>query len=71
MFAEANGLSKRETEVLGYLLAGRTTQYIAEKLFIAESTARTHVHKIYTKTEAHDRMNLLDSFELFCEEKVR
>ncbi len=66
-FAAGNGLSGREAEVLGYLLAGRTTQYIAEKLFIADSTARTHVHKIYAKTDTHDRMDLLDSFERFYE----
>ena len=65
-FASEQNLSKRETEVLEYLIAGRTTQYIASKLFIAESTARTHVHKIYAKTDTHDRMNLLDSFEEFC-----
>ena len=65
-FALNNDLSKRETEVLEYLLGGRTCQYIAEKLFIAESTARTHVHKIYVKTNTHDRMNLLDEFEQFC-----
>ena len=66
-FAASNDLSKRETEVCAYLLSGRTPQYIAEKLFIAESTARTHVHKIYVKTNTHDRMNLLDEFEKFCQ----
>lgn len=53
--------------MLSYLLTGRTIQYIAEKLFIAESTVRTHAHKIYAKTDTHDRMNLLDDFERFCE----
>lgn len=62
-FAGRHGLSKRETEVLDYLLAGRTTQYISEKLFISDSTARSHVHKIYQKTETHTRMELIDSFE--------
>ena len=62
-FAAQHGLSKRESEVLDYLLAGRTTQYISEKLFISDSTARSHVHKIYQKTETHTRMELIDSFE--------
>lgn len=70
-FAQAHGLSKRETEVAGCLLAGRTTQYIADKLFIAESTARTHVHHIYQKTETDGRMELLDAFESFYEDRVR
>ena len=70
-FAQVHGLSKRETEVAGYLLMGRTTQYIADKLFIAESTARTHVHRIYRKTETDGRMELLDAFESFYEDHVR
>lgn len=73
VFAKQNGLSKRETEVLDYLLAGRTTQYISEKLFISDSTARSHVHKIYQKTESHTRMELIDSFERYqatCSGKV-
>ena len=68
-FAEEFKLSKRETEVLTYLLSGRTMQYVAEKLFIAESTARTHTHKIYLKTNSGDRMQLIDSFERFCDKK--
>lgn len=68
-FANAHGLSKRETEVLTCLIQGRTMQYTAEKLFIAESTARTHVHKIYQKTESQGRMELLDCFEQFCAEQ--
>ena len=69
-FAGRHGLSKRETEVLDYLLAGRTTQYISEKLFISDSTARSHVHKIYQKTETHTRMELIDSFEGYQAEIV-
>ena len=68
-FTNAHGLSKRETEVLTCLIQGRTMQYTAEKLFIAESTARTHVHKIYQKTESQGRMELLDCFEQFCAEQ--
>lgn len=71
VFAQVHGLSKRETEVAGYLLTGRTTQYIADKLFIAESTARTHVHRIYQKTETDGRMGLLDVFESFYEDQVQ
>lgn len=69
-FAEQHGLSKRETEVIDYLLAGRTTQYISRKLFISDSTARSHVHKIYQKTETHTRMELIDSFESYQAEQT-
>lgn len=68
LFATEHDLSKREAEVLEYLLQGRTMQYTAEKLFIAESTARSHVHKIYQKTETRGRMELIDRFEQFCSE---
>ena len=68
LFATEHDLSKREAEVLEYLLQGRTRQYTAEKLFIAESTARSHVHKIYQKTETRGRMELIDRFEQFCSE---
>ena len=60
-FAQRVSLSPRETEVLGYLLAGRTTSFAAEKLFVAESTVRAHVHNIY-------RMELFDEFERYRHE---
>lgn len=64
-FAEARGLSRRETEVASFLLAGRTTSFAAEKLFIAESTVRAHVHSIYRKCDVHSRMELMDAFDVF------
>ena len=62
-FAEQQGLSRREAEVASYLLAGRTTSFAAEKLFIAESTVRAHVHSIYRKCGVHSRMELMDAFD--------
>ena len=68
IFAQRVSLSPRETEVLGYLLAGRTTSFAAEKLFVAESTVRAHVHNIYRKADVHSRMELLDEFERYRHE---
>lgn len=62
-FIKDKELSKRESEVLEYLLAGRTTTYAAEKLFVAESTVRAHVHNIYHKVDVHSRMELMDAFD--------
>ena len=62
-FVEEKGLSRRESEVLEFLLAGRTTVYAADKLSIAESTIRAHVYSIYRKTGIHSRMELMDEFE--------
>lgn len=67
-FAESIGLSRRESEVLSLLLAGRTTSYAAEKLFVAESTVRAHVHNIYRKADVHSRMDLMDAFDRFWSE---
>lgn len=64
-FATECKLSKRETEVFDYLIAGRTTSYIAEKLFVAESTVRAHVYNIYQKANVHSRMELMDAFDTF------
>ena len=60
---EEKGLSRRESEVLEFMLAGRTTVYAADKLSVAESTIRAHVYGIYRKTGIRSRMELMDEFE--------
>ena len=45
------------------MIAGGTTSFAAEKLFIAESTVRAHVHSIYRKCGVHSRMELMDAFD--------
>ena len=69
-FAKAQNLSQRETEVFVYLAEGRTTSYIASKLFVAESTVRAHVHSIYQKAQVSSRMELLDAFEEYWESRL-
>lgn len=51
-------LTNRETEILAYLGRGHSIIYIAEKLFISESTVRTHVKHIYAKLGIHSREEL-------------
>jgi DNA-binding NarL/FixJ family response regulator len=48
-------LSEREIEVLRLIAAGLSNKEIAEKLFIAEGTAKNHVSNILSKLEARDR----------------
>ena len=48
-------LSPREREVLGLLVDGLAIPQIARRLFISESTAKTHVAKIYDKLGAANR----------------
>jgi DNA-binding NarL/FixJ family response regulator len=51
----ANELSEREIEVLRLIADGSSNKEIAEKLFIAEGTAKNHVSNILSKLEARDR----------------
>lgn len=48
-------LSQRETEVLHLLAEGLGVAGIARKLFVSESTAKTHISKIYEKLGAANR----------------
>ena len=50
-----NPLSPRETEVLRHLAEGLVYKQIANRLDLATSTVRTHLHNIYLKLEAVDR----------------
>ena len=50
-----SGLSPREVDVLGLLVAGKTDREIAETLFISPRTASKHVGAILTKLGAASR----------------
>ena len=52
-------LSAREAEVLGLLAEGLGVAAIARQLFISESTAKTHISKIYEKLGAANRAQAL------------
>jgi LuxR family maltose regulon positive regulatory protein len=49
-------LSARELQVLRLLAAGMSNQEIARKLVITVGTAKSHVHHIYSKLGAKDRL---------------
>ncbi len=48
-------LSNRETEVLHLLAEGLGVAGIARRLYVSESTAKTHISKIYEKLGAANR----------------
>lgn len=56
---ERHGLSARETEVLELLGRGHSPTFVAQELVISESTARTHVNRIYRKLGVSSREELL------------
>lgn len=52
-------LSAREQEVLALLAEGLGTAAIAKQLYMSESTAKTHIAKIYQKLDATNRAQAL------------
>jgi len=57
--AGAEGLTRREQEVLDLALAGHTAKEIAGLLFISERTAESHLASIYRKLNVRSRVELL------------
>jgi DNA-binding NarL/FixJ family response regulator len=48
-------LTERERQVLVLVAQGRSNAEIADLLVIAESTAKTHVKRVLSKIDVHDR----------------
>jgi DNA-binding CsgD family transcriptional regulator len=58
--SERFSLSPRESEILLYLVQGRSASYIAERQFVTTSTIKTHTQRIFRKTGVHSKQELLD-----------
>lgn len=61
-FVKAHGLSNREGEVLRLVIMGKNNQEIAQELFLAVGTVKTHVHNILVKTDNKSREQLILNF---------
>lgn len=57
--AKRYNLTERELEVMKMLCAGRTKAYIAETLYLSESTIRWHAKALYRKLSIHSKQELL------------
>ena len=53
--SSAPTLSAREREVLGYIAGGQTIPAMAKAMFLAPSTVKTHVQRLYEKLGVGDR----------------
>jgi LuxR family maltose regulon positive regulatory protein len=58
-------LSERERDVLRLLAEGRSNQDIARTLVVAPSTVKTHVHHIFAKLQASDRLQAVTRARAF------
>jgi len=54
-YASSNSLTKREDEILSYLVKGYFYKEIAGLLFISVETVRTHIRNIYEKLQVRTR----------------
>jgi LuxR family maltose regulon positive regulatory protein len=52
-------LTPREVEILRLIAAGRSTQEMAAELVVTAGTVKTHLHHLYGKLEARDRVHAL------------
>jgi DNA-binding CsgD family transcriptional regulator len=59
LFAAACGLSGREQELLGHLVAGRDTREVARRMFLTEHTVQDHLKSVFAKAGCHSRRELL------------
>jgi LuxR family maltose regulon positive regulatory protein len=54
-----DGLTRKEVQILELLAQGFSNDAMAQKLFVSESTVRTHLRSINTKLRASNRMHAL------------
>jgi DNA-binding CsgD family transcriptional regulator len=59
VFARALGLSAREEELLGHLVAGADTRHLAGQMFLSEHTVQDHLKSIFAKSGTRNRRTLI------------
>ncbi|HJH43859.1 LuxR family transcriptional regulator [Rubneribacter badeniensis] len=55
------GLTPRESEILIYLVKGYNRAFIAHSLCVSTETVKTHTQHIYTKLDAHSRLEVFNA----------
>ncbi|MPY95374.1 MAG: LuxR family transcriptional regulator [Acidimicrobiia bacterium] len=59
LYARVIGLSDREAELLGHLVAGSDTRELARRLFVSEHTVQDHLKSVFAKAGARSRRVLI------------
>ncbi len=59
VFLNKYGITAREAEVLKLLVKGDSYKVIADKLTISLSTVKTHISKLYNKTETSNKLEII------------
>ena len=61
-FCRVFGLTKREEQLVSFILAGKSIIEIAGQIYISPKTVKTHFQNIYSKTGAHSKVELYKLF---------
>lgn len=62
LYGERYNLSRRECDVLAFVMAGKDNQNIASLMNLSPSTIKVHVHSILQKTGQPNRKSLIQDF---------
>lgn len=54
-FCQVDGLSQRQQQILRLIAQGLSNEQIAERLFVAPSTIKTHINHLYAKLGVNNR----------------
>lgn len=54
-----SALTRREQEILSYIVSGITNERIASELFISTQTVRNHIKNIYEKLQVHSKAQVV------------
>ena len=61
-FCQQYGMTKREVEILFYILDGKGNQEIADLLYISIGTVKAHVHSVFHKMEVSRRSQVIKKY---------
>ncbi|WP_018982189.1 helix-turn-helix transcriptional regulator [Salinimonas chungwhensis] len=57
-----HNLTKREQQIIERVVQGKSNLEIAEELFVAESTVKTHIYRLYKKLNVSSRKEAISKF---------